>query len=189
MELEKVVYRIKFQLETMIRKKRVKEYFDWPDAKPVWKNITSYVTFVHRRGYRSRMRPKDYHHHNLTNSSSFEDSFLEEGSGPWRVLPPIFKRSRGLGTENNGNITSYSRNSPLVHRRQRGNVKRRAHDAYARGALVTRRCTRWRRRGRRLAWHVRIRRAAERDREKERKIRRISSMGMHTRVGSPLRIS
>lgn len=66
MELEKVVYRIKFQLETMIRKKRVKEYFDWPDAKPVWKNITSYVTFVHRRGYRSRMRPKDYHHHNLT---------------------------------------------------------------------------------------------------------------------------
>lgn len=78
MELEKVVYRIKFQLETMIRKKRVQEYFDWPDAKPVWKNITSYVTFVHRRGYRSRMRPKDYHHHNLTNSSSFEDSFLEE---------------------------------------------------------------------------------------------------------------
>lgn len=74
--------RIKFQLETMIRKKRVQEYFDWPDAKPVWKNITSYVTFVHRRGYRSRMRPKDYHHHNLTNSSSFEDSFLEEGSGP-----------------------------------------------------------------------------------------------------------
>lgn len=99
-------------------------------------------------------------------------------------------RSRGLGQPHGKQRYNdvAAETSPLLplRRRQRGNVKRRAHDAYARGALVTRRCTGW---GRRLAWHVRIRRATERDREKERKIRRISSMGMHTRVGTPLRIS